>query len=312
MPDSNTTIESVSVVMCTYNGKQFITEQLSSIISQTYPIAELLIFDDCSTDGTWQIVEQYGKKYPFITAVKNETNMGYARNFKQAILAAKGNIVATADQDDVWHTHKLEKLIKNWSSTALLVYCDFVRFTTELPKSPQPNRRYRRFAGEDAPRLFFFNTVSGHAMLFKRQLISLAFPFANDIYYDWWFAVVAACNGGVDYVAETLVFQRLHSANITGNNLEHTTVAGKQKYLAMVMRHLQQFASLTAMQPGHAKLANKLQKALHCRQKTRFYLPLFWLIVQHYRVLFNYKAKSNVVSLFKHAVRLTYNAHPQL
>lgn len=52
-------LKRVSVVLCTYNGEKYIREQLESIVSQTYPIHELLIQDDCSTDATPLIIEEY-------------------------------------------------------------------------------------------------------------------------------------------------------------------------------------------------------------------------------------------------------------
>ena len=57
-------LKRVSVVLCTYNGEKYIREQLESIVSQTYPIHELLIQDDCSTDATPLIIEEYKEKYP--------------------------------------------------------------------------------------------------------------------------------------------------------------------------------------------------------------------------------------------------------
>ena len=56
----------VSVVLCTYNGSQYIQEQLDSIIQQSYPVYELLIQDDCSTDSTQEILKAYQQRYSFI------------------------------------------------------------------------------------------------------------------------------------------------------------------------------------------------------------------------------------------------------
>lgn len=56
-------IKKISVVMCTYNGARFIREQLDSILNQTYPIYELIIQDDCSTDETVEIVKEYQVRF---------------------------------------------------------------------------------------------------------------------------------------------------------------------------------------------------------------------------------------------------------
>ena len=56
-------IKKISVVMCTYNGARFIREQLDSILNQTYPIYELIVQDDCSTDETVEIVKEYQVRF---------------------------------------------------------------------------------------------------------------------------------------------------------------------------------------------------------------------------------------------------------
>ena len=58
--------KTVSVVMCTYNGEKYLREQMDSILAQTYPIHEIIVCDDCSTDGTMNILQEYATKFPFI------------------------------------------------------------------------------------------------------------------------------------------------------------------------------------------------------------------------------------------------------
>lgn len=71
----------VSIVMCTYNGESFIREQLDSIMAQTYPVEEIIIQDDCSTDGTFEVVSEYASRYPHIRPIRNKTRKGVNGNF---------------------------------------------------------------------------------------------------------------------------------------------------------------------------------------------------------------------------------------
>ena len=103
--------KTVSVVMCTYNGAQYLKEQLDSIIGQTYPIHELIIQDDCSTDNTVAILKKYEADYPFVRLYVNEHNIGYNQNFKSAVMKATGDYIAISDQDDVWFPQKLERQV---------------------------------------------------------------------------------------------------------------------------------------------------------------------------------------------------------
>lgn len=102
----------ISVVMAVYNGEKYIKEQLDSLRDQTLKPDEVLIFDDRSTDNTFSFVKKYISKYNLQNweIYLNKTNKGYSRNFSDAIRCAKGNIIFLADQDDIWHVDKIEKM----------------------------------------------------------------------------------------------------------------------------------------------------------------------------------------------------------
>lgn len=108
----------VSVVMCTYNGAGFVEEQLRSILDQTTPPAEIVVYDDRSTDATPDIVRRVGAgtDVPIRFSV-NASRLGFADNFLAACRAATGTYIAFSDQDDRWMPRKLEA-----ARTALVEY----------------------------------------------------------------------------------------------------------------------------------------------------------------------------------------------
>lgn len=109
-PSTSPSFPLVSVVMCTYNGEKFLREQLDSIVQQSYPIHELLIQDDQSTDRTTEIIKEYQARYPFIRLHINEKNLGFNANFHTALCSATGDFISISDQDDVWHPDKLKEM----------------------------------------------------------------------------------------------------------------------------------------------------------------------------------------------------------
>lgn len=165
----------VSVVMCTYNGKHYLNEQINSILNQSQAPAEILIFDDASTDGTWEILQQLAQVHPLISIQRNNTNLGYNLNFQQALQAASSEIIAIADQDDIWEVNKIELLLYAWTEDTPMIYCNSLRFTDNDTTRPIPLNNYRRFCGSDARRIFFYNTVSGHAALIKKIFYNTPF-----------------------------------------------------------------------------------------------------------------------------------------
>ena len=74
----------------------------------TYPIAEIIVQDDGSTDNTVNILRQYAERVPQMQIHVNEKNLGFNRNFHTACLRATADYIAISDQDDVWMPNKLE------------------------------------------------------------------------------------------------------------------------------------------------------------------------------------------------------------
>lgn len=103
----------ISLVLTTYNGKTNLTEQLDSIRRQTLQPDEVIIRDDGSVDGTVNLVETYIKKYNLVTwnYIHGQINVGWKRNFYEAIKLAQGDLIFLCDQDDIWHEDKVESMV---------------------------------------------------------------------------------------------------------------------------------------------------------------------------------------------------------
>ena len=88
----------VSIAMATFNGERFVREQLESILAQSVSDFELVISDDTSTDGTWEILQEYSEKDNRIRIYRNNLNLGFKRNFEQAIRLCQADFIALSDQ----------------------------------------------------------------------------------------------------------------------------------------------------------------------------------------------------------------------
>jgi len=104
----------VSIAMAVCNGENYIAEQLQSVLSQTRPPDEVIICDDGSSDGTVSLVNDFivthGLSGWHVSV--NPQNLGYVRNFYNAIGQTTGDIIFLCDQDDVWHPDKIEKMVR--------------------------------------------------------------------------------------------------------------------------------------------------------------------------------------------------------
>ena len=101
----------VSIIMPTYRCGSFISKSINSVLAQTYQNWELIIVDDCSCDGTIEIVKDYQKQDNRIVLFQNDINSGAAVSRNLALKNAKGHWIAFLDSDDLWEPTKLEKQI---------------------------------------------------------------------------------------------------------------------------------------------------------------------------------------------------------
>ncbi|MDE6095658.1 MAG: glycosyltransferase family 2 protein [Muribaculaceae bacterium] len=99
----------VSIITPSYNCGGFIGETIESILSQTYSNWELLITDDCSSDNSREVIEEYCARDPRIRLLRLEKNSGAGVARNKSIEAAKGRFIAFCDSDDRWYPDKLEK-----------------------------------------------------------------------------------------------------------------------------------------------------------------------------------------------------------
>ena len=207
--------KTVSVVMCTYNGERFLREQMDSILAQTYPIHEIIISDDCSTDGTMDILREYAAKHTFIKIHQNARNKGCNQNFHDTFkfVSKETDYIAISDQDDIWFPEKVEKLVQSIEKKKGYDLC-FSDIISSPTCSHQQTKDYLPlpFTAES---LFFRDNIPGHAVLIKRTFIENLKPWDGmTFYYDWWLAMNAALTDSIIKCEEPLSWHRVHPASV--------------------------------------------------------------------------------------------------
>ena len=219
----------VSVAMATYNGGQFIAEQLQSMLAQSIAVDQIVIADDGSRDDTVGIARNALATFAgeLIVLEPERKSLGVTRNFERALRACTGDIIALADQDDVWHVGKLERMIAALGDDGLLAFSD-AQLVGEhgrpLEGAPQlfggigltDWERATLSAGDAWPVLLRRNLVTGATAVIRRELLDLAKEFPESWVHDEWLAIVAAANGGVRLVDEPTIDYRQHGANQIG------------------------------------------------------------------------------------------------
>lgn len=211
------TYEKVSIVMCTLNGAKYVRQQLETLLRQTYPIYEIIVQDDGSTDLTMHILREFAAKYPYIRLTTNDCPHGINNNFFSAMRKAQGTYIAISDQDDLWLPDKIERQMAAIGDN-LLCACRSKPFSTDgSPVNYDP-----RHPNCHLIRLLY-SSIPGHTMLFHRQLLNLLPDTDYDYktYYDVFLSLTAACHQSLVLVDEFLVLQRRHSGAATYMEPDH-------------------------------------------------------------------------------------------
>jgi glycosyltransferase involved in cell wall biosynthesis len=206
-----TQTQTVSIVMAVYNGSRYIREQLESLVHQTYPIFELIIQDDNSTDDTFSILEEYARNYPYMHVFKNKSRKGMGENFYSAMERATGDYIAISDSDDIWELDKIENQVRyigdHW-------VCSGISKPFSETESLDFDSRIPNYSVERL--MHIASVLPGHTMLIKREILPLILKFRTlPIIYDWMIAVIAGSYNKIIFADKVLVNYRVHPASET-------------------------------------------------------------------------------------------------
>ena len=293
--------------MCTYNGERYLREQLDSILAQTYPIKEIIIQDDCSTDGTVALLRDYERRHGNVHVYVNTHNKGFNLNFKTACMRATADLVAISDQDDVWRRDKIERQAAAIGQANMC--CSTYLRGHSQEHAHEVGMQY------SLPALLFTSSIAGHTMLLRRDFVQRDDVWMPRFFYDWSLAVNAWLCGTrqVVRIEEPLVWHRSHDGEAAlKHSLAHfapqkgrTTwqpyVFGPAAYRRLQGKESWQrfYAHIHDSTRGAAR--NSIQGLVHrlsglmLRRDLPSLLRLMWLCMKHRREVYRDRGRTGGV-----------------
>lgn len=235
----------ISVAMTTYNGSKYIIKQLDSLKNQSRKIDELVICDDCSTDNTVELVNDYIKSNNLEgwNIYSNENNLGFINNFKQAIKKATGDIIFLCDQDDEWCVNKISTMtdIIEKNNQVKLLSCSLT-FIDENCKPYTPSNIpswYQKMIStspEEITPIDFINICNanfapGCTMCFTREICDkyCNMDYEYELPHDWLIALIASVDNGYYHLNTSLINYRIHISNAIGVSKAKNSQNNKQQ-----------------------------------------------------------------------------------
>lgn len=217
------------IALATYNpNERYLSEQLASIVAQSYKDWMCLILDDGSTREAFEIVKRLAKTDNRFFVLGSQANQGPGRCFMNLIehFAKETNLewVALCDQDDIWLPNKLEHFLSlTKKHPDKLIHTDLCLVDKDgnLMSNSCWEFESRELEGVSIEKLIHKNIVTGCASVIPRKLLIQSLPFPEfprefGILHDHWLACVASLDDGIFSHHSATVLYRQHQGNVVG------------------------------------------------------------------------------------------------
>lgn len=233
----------VSVCISTYNHARYVAEAIDSVLAQitTFPV-EIIIGEDCSPDGTRDIVESYARRHPaLIAAVLPQANRGPMANVRAILDASRGEYIALFDGDDYWtDPTKLQRQVEqldahsDWALVHHAVSHVEEESGSTLQSFPPPSWRQTSTAGERLAECNFIQTCS---VMFRRaDLAVVDEAFWSLGFADWPLFSLLSQQRRIGFLDRTMAHYRVHAGGTWSQASQERRLVAEQQVIAYMIR----------------------------------------------------------------------------
>jgi len=202
----------VSIVLPTYNGEKYLRESIDSIISQTFKDWELIIVNDCSTDSTPQIAEEYANRDSRIRVINNKINQKLPNSLNIGFREAKGKFFTWTSDDNMYLPEAIERMGRYLeNNTDIYMVCsnmDLIDFDGNILGN------YLNYDEE----LMYYDGCVGASFMYKREVLDTVGEYNPQKFlvedYDYWLRILFKYKK-IGHIDETLYLYRTHPRSLT-------------------------------------------------------------------------------------------------
>lgn len=225
--------EKVDIILATYNGAEYIEQQLQSILEQTYANWSLIITDDCSTDETIKKISNFvllnnvESKVEIISHDASKFERGPVGNFMNGLSRSKNSLIMFCDQDDVWLPNKISSQVNKIHGLNMnfpcVSFCDSKvvdKNLNDIGLSFRQSEKLNIDGDLSFEKLAFQNYAPGCCMIINDKLRDIALSDEvkknNIVMHDWYFMLIASLYGFINHSDDVLMLYRQHENNQVG------------------------------------------------------------------------------------------------
>jgi len=241
----------IAILLATYNGDKYLSEQLDSIIAQTYKNWILYIHDDGSNDKTIEIIKKYTNRYNNIIYLEDDLkHIGPAKSFFWLLEKVNSDYYFFADQDDVWLTEKIEislKTIKRnedkFGKIPLLAFSDLTVVDEQLCNISSSLWEYTKISNVlETKFLKCLALVTGCTIVINAAGKKIALKYKDKaIMHDSLLALSISLHGKVIPIHQSLIKYRQHSSNSIGIKKYNRSLVSKFSKLKIIYQTYKEY-----------------------------------------------------------------------
>ena len=221
----------VSIILPTYNGEKYIKTAINAILAQTYNNWELIIVDDCSTDNTNKIINEFAQKDLRIKVIRNEVNKKVAASLNIGFSHAAGDYYTWTSDDNYYKPAAIEKMVKFLQKNP-----DYGMVYAISDMIDENGKKYAEWGATpaDAEKIFDANYI-GACFLYTKGVAKKVGEYSQNLTlvedHEYWIRIKLAAK--ITNIPESLYVYRLHSKSLTGQN----TYTGRIKDFDMMFNY---------------------------------------------------------------------------
>jgi glycosyltransferase involved in cell wall biosynthesis len=280
----------VSVICLSYNHEAYVVEALNSVINQTYPNVELLIADDCSTDNSVEMIQNWLENHPEVHFLANEKNLGNTKTFNQLAKKAKGEFIIDLAADDILLPNCIENQIKTFQNSKYknlgIVYGNLIEidekgnfisnyYTEE--DHPESGNIYKMVIGRTT------KICSVSSMIKKSVLEKLGYYDENLAYEDLDLWIRTSREYEFEYIPEILANKRVLSHSLSSHFLIEKNSRAKKLNTSTLQILIKAF-QLNRTKDEHKALLERIRFEMYKFIKARNFNLLLQLFLLEIKV----------------------------
>lgn len=262
----------ISVAVATYNGEKYIKEQLDSIRTQTLPVDEVIICDDCSKDNTANIVNSFisDNNLTGWHFIEREKNLGFCMNFYDAIDRTTGDLIFLSDQDDRWYPEKVSEMVKLFGDSEVLSVAsrhDLIDGNGKIiSENPGIIFVEEKNDGSIEPitteSQIGCNWIRGCSMCIRKEIKDKITPIKLEslLSHDWLISIEASLRGKNLYLNKYLFSYRFHRNNASLSSVSRKSLIGNyEKRIRGLEQSISAYELLLANKSSYKNMTSEIE-----------------------------------------------------